>query len=302
MREAATYQQVLETSKRANWRIDDLVGERFDFSRCFLPETFVQAEALAWLTPGEKLLLNHIRSRGYLAMFELLEQVIVPFMSDQAKTAGGEDPYEAPALRNLVREENKHRELFRRCLADFDAEFGAECAVIGPAEAIVEAILAHEPMAVTIAILALEWMSQGHYIESIAGDESLDPRFRTLLQRHWEEEAQHAALDEMLLREQAAAAPDGIEAAVKDFFAIGVFLDGGLKQQAELDLAAFERAAGRALSAEQRAEFLEVQHQALRWTFLGTTLSNPNFLAIMDDLAPDGGRPFREAAPVFSLN
>ena len=304
MREPATYEEVLKTSHRVNWRIDEIVGgeRRFDFTHRFLPETFVQAEALGWLTPGERLLLNHIRSRGYLGLFELVEQVIVPFMSDQAKVHAGEDPFEAPALRNLVREENKHRELFRRCLAEFDAAFGADCALIGPAGAIVDAILAHDPMAVTILILALEWMSQGHYLESVQGDETLDPQFKMLLRRHWEEEAQHAALDERLLREQAAAAPNRIEDAIKGFFDIGAFLDSGLEQQAGLDLAAFERAAGRALTADQRAEFLKVQHQALRWTFLGTTLSNPNFLEIMDDLGPDVGKPFRDAAPVFSMN
>ena len=120
MSEQITYQSLLEASRRVNWRIEDIIGgeKKLDFTKCFLPETFVRAGSLEFLASGERLLLNHIRSRGYLAMFELLEQVIVPFMSDQARDERDEESCRAPALRNLVREENKHRELFMRFLAE----------------------------------------------------------------------------------------------------------------------------------------------------------------------------------------
>lgn len=298
------YQALLETSRKANWRIDDIIGAewRLDFSKNFLPETFVRADALRGLSERERRLLNHIRSRGYLAMFELLEQVIVPFVSDLAIGAQDQSA-RAPALRNLVREENKHRELFRRVLKRFDDGFGVECALIGPAEAVVGAFLGHGAMGIIIAILALEWMSQDHYVESVRGDDTLDAQFKELLRRHWAEEAQHAALDELELRAMAAGcSPAEIDRAVDDFFDIGGIFDGGLKQQAALDLAAFEQAAGRRLSGDARAAFLRDQHQALRWTFLGTTMRNPNFLAVIGDLSPAARRRFEEAAPAFSIN
>jgi hypothetical protein len=305
MSEQLNYQDLLEASRRANWRIDDIIGgdAKLDFTKGFLPETFVRAGSLEFLNSEERLLLNHIRSRGYLAMFELLEQVIVPFMSDQARDERNEKSYRGPALRNLVREENKHRELFRRVLADFDGAFGVECELIGPAPDIVAAFLAHGAMGVTMAVLGLEWMSQDHYVESVEDDRTLDPQFKNLLKHHWEEELQHARLDELLLKSMAAdSTPLEIENAVDEFFDIGGLLDGGLGRQATLDLEAFQRAAGRKLPAAEQDEFLRQQHQALRWTFLGTTMRNVNFLDVIESLGGAARRRVEAAAGAFSIN
>jgi len=305
MSEQLTYQGLLEASRRANWRIDDIIGgdKKLDFTKRFLPETFARTEALEFLNSEERLLLNHIRSRGYLAMFELLEQVIVPFMSDKAREERDEEPHQAPALRNLVREENKHRELFRRILAEFDESFGLECGFIGPAPDIVAAVLAHSAMGVTIAVLALEWMSQDHYVEGVKDDRTLDPQFKSLLKHHWEEELQHARLDELLLKSMAAAStPSEIDHAVDEFFDIGGFLDRGLGQQAGLDLEALQHAAGRKLSAAEQEEFLRQQHQALRWTFLGTTMRNANFLNVIESLGGAARPRVEAAAGAFSIN
>ena len=303
MSEQLTYESLLEASRRANWRIDDIIGgeKKLDFTRTFLPETYVRSQDLVFLNPGERLLLNHIRSRGYLATFELLEQVIVPFMSEMARDED-EELCRAPALRNLVREENKHRELFRRFLAEFDEAFGVECGLIGPAPDIVAAVLDHTPMAVTIAVLALEWMSQDHYTESILDDQTIDPQFKKLLKHHWEEELQHARIDELLLLSMAEeSSPEEIQAAVDGFFDIGGFLDGGLKRQAALDLASFQRAARHDLSDAEQAAFLAGQHQALRWTFLGTTMRNANFLGVLAVLDESARRRVEEAASVFAI-
>jgi len=303
--EQLTYQGLLEASRRANWRVDDIIGgeKKLDFTKCFLPETFVRAGSLEFLASGERLLLNHIRSRGYLAMFELLEQVIVPFMSDQARDEPDDAPYRAPALRNLVREETKHRELFRRFLAEFDEGFGVECGFIGPAPDIVGAFLAHSDMGVTLAVLALEWMSQDHYVASVKDDRSLDPQFKSLLKHHWEEELQHARLDELLLKSMAAgSAPPEIDRAVDEFFAIGALLDAGLRGQAQLDLQAFQRAAGRTLAPAEQEAFLRGQHQALRWTFLGTTMRNANFLDVVECLGAAARERLEAAAGAFAIN
>jgi N-acyl-D-aspartate/D-glutamate deacylase len=298
MSEQLSYRALLETSQAVNWRIDDLVGgeRRLDFSRPFLPETFARTAPLGFLSPGEKLALNHVRARGYLAMFELVEQFVVPFVAEQANAAHADEPFRAPALRQFVREENKHREMFRRVLADFDAEFGVECGLIGPAEDIRQAVLAHCDTAVAIAVLGLEWMSQGHYVEAVKDDAALDPQFKSLLEHHWQEEAQHARLDGLMLLEMAA---DDMERAIDEYFEIGALFDDGFRTQAGLDLDSFERAVARALSAEERAQFVAVQHQALRWTFLGSAMSNENFLAVLAALTPAGRDRVAAAAPGF---
>ena len=84
-----SYRHLLETSRRVNWRLEDLLGggRRLDFTRPFLPETFAQTEPLVFLSPSERLKLNQIRARGYLALFELVEAFVMPFISRRSWTS-----------------------------------------------------------------------------------------------------------------------------------------------------------------------------------------------------------------------
>jgi hypothetical protein len=299
------YQHLLETSRRVNWRLEDLLGEgrRLDFTRPFLPETFAQTEPLGFLSASEKLKLNQIRARGYLGLFELVEAFVVPFISGQADDGAAAEPFRAQALCHFAGEEEKHRQLFSTVLREFDAAFGTKCGLIGPAEDICRAILGHGPLAVTIAILGLEWMSQGHYLGSIKDSRNLDPQFKSLLKHHWIEEAQHAKLDALVFKSlaQRHSAHD-IATAVQEYFQIGAFLDGGFKQQAELDLNSLERSIARTLSQDERRQFLNVQHQALRWTFLGSAMENRNFLAVLASVSDEMAARVEQAAKSFILH
>jgi hypothetical protein len=301
----SSYEHLLATSHRVNWRLEDLVGDgrRLDFSRPFLPETFAQTQPLGFLSPIEKLKLNQVRARGYLALFELLETFVAPFISEQADGGDMADPFRAPALNHFVSEEAKHRELFRAVLGEFDAAFGTPCDFIGPAENICHAILSHSPLGIVIAILGLEWMSQGHYLGSIKDDQDLDPQFKSLLKHHWIEEAQHARLDALVFASLAKRSSTAdIAASIKDYFEIGAFLDAGLKQQVALDLDALERAIGRRLADDQRKQFLDVQHSAMRWTFLGSAMGNRNFLAVLANVSQEAASQVETAAKSFSLH
>lgn len=298
-----SYQHILETSRRVNWRLEDLVGEgkRLDFARPFLPETFAWTKPLDFLTAAEKLKVNHIRARCYLALFELVEAIVVPFISQQASAHSAAEPFRSEALANFAEEEQKHRKLFTAVLSDFDARFGTPCALIGPAEDICRAILSHGALAVTIGILGLEWMSQEHYLGSVKDNDDLDPQFKNLLKHHWREEAQHAKLDGLLLQTMAqGASTEEIDTAIREYFEIGAFLDAGFKQQAALDLEAFEQAAGRTLAPHERQQFIDVQHGALRWTFLGTAMRNRNFLAVLGSVSREGAQRVEQAAATFT--
>jgi hypothetical protein len=297
------YRQLLETSRRVNWRLQDLLGEgrRLDFRRPFLPETFAQTQPLGFLSPAEKLQLNHIRARGYLALFELVETFVVQFISGQADDAEQPDAFRAPALRHFADEEQKHRELFGAVLREFDREFGTPCGRIGPTDEICRAILSHGPLAVSIAILGLEWMSQGHYLGSVKDNQDLDPQFKSLLKHHWIEEAQHAKLDGLVLKALAErSSPADVVAAIQEYFEIGAFLDAGLQQQAGLDLESLQAAIGRRLSHDERQQFLDIQQGALRWTFLGSAMGNPNFLAVLASISDDAAARVQQAAKSFT--
>jgi hypothetical protein len=298
------YQELFETSQRVNWRLEDLLGEsrRLDFRRPFLPETFAQTAPLSFLNAAERLKLNQIRARGYLALFELVEAFVVPFISNQADDGTAAQPFRPQALRHFAAEEEKHRQLFCAVLREFDAGFGTECGLIGPVDEICRAILGHGPLAVTIAILGLEWMSQGHYLGAVKDNQDLDPQFKSLLKHHWIEEAQHAKLDGLVLESLARrSSVQDIATAIREYFEIGAFLDGGLEQQAQLDLNSLERAIGRTLSEDQRRQFLDVQHQALRWTFLGSAMENRNFLAVLASISDEAATQVEQLAKAFIM-
>jgi hypothetical protein len=115
------------------------------------------------------------------------------------------------------------------------------------------------------------------------------------------EEAQHAKLDTLMVEALADGRDSaGIDRAVDEYLEIGAFLDGGLRQQTLFNLEAFERATGRRLAEGERGELLAQQHQALRWTYLGSGMTHPNFTASLEAMSLSARDRIAEIAPVFS--
>lgn len=298
-----TFDAALRASHKVNWQVDDLIGpdHPLDFKRPFMPESFARTRTLGFLTPREQLTLNHIRAHGYLRTFGIVEEFILPFVLDHARPSLPSNDSRTRALLQFAGEEAKHIELFKRFAQEFRAGFGVECGVIGPPDAIATAILSHTPLAVALLVLQIEWMSQRHYLDSIADDNNLDPQFKSLLRHHWMEEAQHAKIDTLVVEELAAGAtPEEIERGVEGYFDMVAFFDGGTADQARLDLESFERATGRTLDAEQRERFTTAQHQALRWTYLGSGMLHPRFLDSLGRISPQGRAKVEALAPQFS--
>jgi hypothetical protein len=301
MYQELNYATVLENSRRANWDLEDVIGAQpMDFARPFLPESFARVRPLTFLSADEQLTLNHVRAHGYLAMFELVERCILPFIGEHAPSGDGDEAWRTPALEQFAAEELKHIELFVRFRREFTDRFGSECGFIGPAEEIGAAIRDHSPLGMAIFVLAIELATLVHYLESVRDDQALDVQFKSLLKHHWIEESQHAKLDAMLFREIAArCTPDQVAQGFADFLDIGGFIDGGLTQQVELDLAALELAIGRTLPAEQCAQFRSEQLQAMRWTFLGSALTNPRFLDEIGAVSREARAQIESVAPMF---
>jgi hypothetical protein len=297
-----TYEAALAASERIRWRVEDLIGgdKRLDFSRPFLPESLARTETLAFLRPAERRTLNHIRAHGYLSMFGLVEEFILPFVLDHARPQLAGDDYRVRALLQFASEEAKHIHLFKRFREEFERGFDTKCAVIGPPEAVAKFVLSHEPLAVTLAILQIEWMTQAHYLESVQSDDLLDPQFKSLLKHHWMEEAQHAKLDTLMVEALAEGRSEvEVLTAVEGYLDIGGFIDKGLAQQVEFDLESLQAATGRRLTAGEREEFTRVQHQANRWTFLGSGMTHRNVLGTLERLSREARRRVSEVATDF---
>jgi hypothetical protein len=295
------YEATLASSLRAQWQLDDVLraDQELDFSRRFMPESLARTAALDTLNPFEQRILNQISAHQYLSIFGVVEEFILPFVLDHARPHLMDDDWRVRAILNFASEEAKHIHLFKRFHEAFVRGFPVECQMIGPSEAIGAEVLRHDPLAVGLVILMIEWMSQQHYLGSIRDDGDLDPLFKSLLKNHWIEESQHAKLDTLIVDALGEGRTEAqIDKAIDEFFEIGAFLDDGLKQQAEFNLDALEKAIGR--KVDNRDEVLAQQHQAARWTYIGSGMVHERFKATLESLSPNAARRIAEAAPVFA--
>jgi hypothetical protein len=297
-----SYEAALAASESIHWRVEDIIGgdKRLNFTQPFMPESLAQTEPLTFLSKEEKRILNQIRGNAYLCIFGLVEEFILPFVLDHARPQLHGDDYRARALLKFASEEAKHIQLFKQFRMEFEDGFGTICNVIGPPEAIAAAILVHDPLAIAITTLHIEWMVQRHYLESIKDDQELDLQFKSLLKHHWVEEVQHAKLDTLMVEALAAGrSEEQIMSAVEEYLEIGGFLDGGLQQQVEFDLSSFEQASGRRLTDTEAEEFRRVQLRANRWTYLGTGMTHEKVLETLESLTPKARQRVESIAPAF---
>jgi hypothetical protein len=294
------YETALASSLRAQWQLDDVLraDQELDFSRNFMPESLARTAAIDSLNPFEQRILNQIGAHQYLTVFGIVEEFILPFLVDHARPALRGDDYRIRALLNFASEEAKHIHLFKRFHDAFVRGFPVPVWTIGPSEAIGAKVLSHDPLAVGLVILMIEWMTQEHYLGSIRDDGDIDPLFKSLMKHHWMEEAQHAKLDTLIVDALAEGRGEvEIDQAIDDFFEIAAFLDNGLQMQAGLNLDALEQAIGRNVD---RDSILPQQHQAARWTYLGSGMVHERFKATLKAISPRAARRVAEAQPIFA--
>jgi hypothetical protein len=293
------YQQALQV----NWQVEDIIGgeKTLDFRKPLLPDVWVEADALEFLSEKEKLAVNHIRSHSYLYLFGFVEEYIVPFVVRHVDTRIHKAaPEELRALLHFAEEEVKHIELFRRFGEKFRAGFSSTCEVIGSPEAFAAQILSKSPLGGALAILHIEWMTLLHYVSSVRDNVDIDPQFSSLLRHHWLEEAQHAKLDTLMVEAIAQQLSEReIEEGINDYLAIGGMIDAGLAQQVEMDLASLARATGRTPSEGEAEHYRAVQRRSYRKTFLTSGMRHSRFRSILAAISPEGAKKVAEVANVL---
>jgi hypothetical protein len=302
MKHNYSYQAALAASEKMRWTIEDVKGKgkKLDFSKPFLPESLARVESLSFLAPREKLVLNQIRGHAYLTMFGTVEEFILPFVMENARPYEVDDSERIRALITFAGEEAKHIQLFKSFRDEFQQNFGTPCEVIGPPSAIATAVLSHDRLAVALLTLHIEWFVQRHYIESVRDNGDLDAQFKLLLKYHWIDEAQHTKLDTLLVEEMSKDyTKETISKALNEYLEMGAFLDNGLAQQVQFDLESLSRATGRVFNDEEKREFEQIQLQANRWTYIGSGMNHPNFLATVGGLDQEWKERLESIAPSF---
>jgi len=266
----------------AGWRIEEIIGggKHLDFAKPFLPDTLAQTEALAFLDSFEQLTLNHIRSHGYLHAMARAEPLLA---SDKASSI------------------RRYGQMFNGFRDEFECSFDTICGTANPPADFGARITAHHPLAINLMILHAEWMAQRHYMQSLEEAPGLDCRFTSLLRRRWMEATEQAELDAASARSIAAGmTARDIDATISEYFEIIVDLDTMLMDQVTYDLDALSRISGRRFNADEQREYQRVQRRAVRWTFFGSAMTHPDFLATVEGISPASRVKIQKIAPAFS--
>lgn len=297
-----SYKEILQNSLKVAWTEREVLdGRDFDYSKRFLPNRLSGVDGIRSLSDREKLKLNQIMGNAYCHIFAFVEEYIIP----QALEAAQRDIYgDETRLRTLLRfaeDESKHQELFRRSTALFEQGFGVEIGLIPAREEVAKVVLGKSRLCSYLLTSMIEWFTQTHYVEHVKDRGELDPLFRDLVRYHWMDEAQHAKIDSLLIDEivREIGAEDR-EKAVDELIELGGAVDGLLSQQADLDLESLERAIGRTLSEDEKAEIKRHTQRAYRWTFLVSGLEHPNFVRIVSELTERGPAKLEAVARALS--
>src|SRR5262249_29479951 len=150
------------------------------------------------------------------------------------------------------------------------------------------AILRHPVLARFLILLALEWGTQRHYVDSIR-ERTADPLYVDVLKAHWVEEAQHTKWDTLeIARLAAGSSVEDLGEAFEHIPGIGQLIDATIKGQVDSEIETFQRVTGRAFSDEQVAMLREALCRSMSAIIAGVALTHPSFAKVARELSPEG--------------
>ena len=297
-----SYSDIVQNSLKVAWTEREVLdGRDFDYSKRFLPNRLSGVDGIRCLSEREKLKLNQIMGNAYCHIFAFVEEYIIPQALEAAQRDIYGDEKRLRALLRFAEDESKHQELFRRSTALFERGFGMSCGLIPAREEVAKVVLSKSRLCSYLLTSMIEWFTQSHYLEHMRDRGELDGLFRDLVKHHWMDEAQHAKIDTLLIDEIVSEiSEEEREAAVDELIELGGAVDGLLSQQADLDLESLEKAIGRKLSENDKAEIKRSTQRAYRWTFLVSGLEHPNFVQIVSELTQRGPAKLEAVARALS--
>jgi hypothetical protein len=297
--DSGPYAKCIEASKRVRWDIDRdvLRGRTLDFAKRFLPEGLARISGLEFLSPAERLLLDHVQGRTYSNMFGLVERFIAAKILQLGRDHALGDQTALEALVRFADEELKHQELFRR-LEQMTALGMPPGYTFAPdPNEVARAVLGTSTWAVLALTCHIELFTQVHYRESIEADPDLSELYRDVYLFHWKEESQHALLDILeWRREDARLTAAERDRAVDELIGLVQAVDGILVGQAASDARYFVAAAGRSFAPGQVARLDAALLAAYRWQYIVSGLREPRFAEVLTGLVtPDQAKRIGEA-------
>ena len=281
------YARCIAASKRVRWDIDaDVIrGRSFDMTQKFLPDSISYAADLTFLSSDEQRLVSQIQGRTYANMFGLVERFINCKVLELSKEYWTADQVALEALVRFSDEELKHQELFRRVEAMLAEQMPDGYRFVPTPNEVAEAVLSKSTWSVLVLTLLIELFTQSHYRRSIEPESNVSPLFKDVFLFHWQEECQHAKLDELeLLRHDGTLTKQERDQAVEDLIALVGAVDGILQAQAQSDADYFLRVSGSSLYEENIERLKAGILRAYRWQYVLSGLEVAKFRTVLEYL------------------
>ena len=281
------YARAIAASKRIRWDIDNDVirGRALDVTQKFLPDGLSLVDELPFLTAQERRFMSQVQGRTYANIFGLVERYINVKMLDRSRDHWFGDQVALEALVRFSDEELKHQELFRRVEGLAARTMPPGYRLTADPNDVARFVLGKSTWAVLGLTSHIEIFTQVHYKKSIEADENLSPLWKDVFFRHWQEESQHAILDELEWRREDAKLTDAErDTAVTELIELVPGVEGILQSQAQADAHYFMGAAGRPFTAEERRAIEANVLKAYRWQYIVSGVQDGRFVGVLASL------------------
>jgi hypothetical protein len=281
------YSRSIQASKRIRWDIDrDVIrGRLLDRRQKYLPDGLSLIGELPFLAPRERLFMSQVQGRTYANIFGLVERFITAKMLEISKEHWFANQVALEALVRFSDEEIKHQELFRRVEALAAASMPRGYKFLPNPNDVAHFVLGKSTWSVLALTCHIEIFTQVHYKSSIEHDEDLSNLWKDVFLHHWQEESQHAILDELeWQREDAKLSPAQRDQAVNDLIDLVAGVDGILQQQSRADADYFIAVCERRFDmAEQRA-IRDTVLRAYRWQYIVSGVKHGRFVTMLNGM------------------
>ena len=291
------YASIVVASEKVAWSVDEIFRDRrFDASKPMVPASWVRTQALVFLTDQDQLTLNHCRAFSYAHLTGNYEEFIPLHLTGIIQQDWHDDRAHLRALLRFGEEEMKHQQLFRRTEMVLEASCGHpfgryfDDAKVRVTE-LTNAVLAYPPLPRFLLLLAFEFGTRRHYVESIQEhtEASGDPLYVDVLKAHWLEEAQHVKSDMLEVAQLAREmSPEELSVAFDQVTGIGGLVDATFVSQVDKEIETLQQVTGHTLSAAEMTTLRDTLYHSLSAIIAGVSLTDPSFAKVALELSKEG--------------
>jgi hypothetical protein len=190
----------------------------------------------------------------------------------------------------------KHQQLFRRtemvledsCGHPFGRYFDDHKARVME---LTHAILAYPPLPRFLLLLAFEFGTRRHYVESIQEqtEASGDPLYVDVLKAHWLEENQHVKSDMLEIAQLAGVlGPEELSVAFDQVKGLGALVDATFVGQVDQEIDTLQQVTGHTLAEAEVTTLRDTLYESLSSIIAGVALTDPSFAKVALELSREG--------------